>query len=142
MRISDCSSDVCSSDLGTGSRAIDVGVGHDYDAVIAQLVYVEVRPYAVTQSRDQGCDLFAGYQAVETRFFHVQHFAPQGQNSLELAVAALLGRAAGRVTLDDVNFAQGGLFFLAVGQLARQACTFKPDFTARHFTHFAGGLTT
>jgi hypothetical protein len=41
---------------------------------------------------------------------HVQDLAAQRQDGLELAVAALLGGAAGGVTLDDVDLAQRRVF--------------------------------
>src|SRR5205814_2952434 len=46
--------------------------------------------------------------------------AAQRQDRLEPAVAALLRRAAGRIALDDVELALGGVALLAVGELARQ----------------------
>jgi hypothetical protein len=51
----------------------------------------------------------------------VEDFSSQGQDRLVLAVAALLGRAAGRVALDDEQFRQRWILFLAIGQLAGQA---------------------
>src|SRR3546814_3353592 len=101
MRISDWSSDVCSSDL-------------------------------------QGRDLLAGNQPIEAGFFYVKHLAAQRQNSLELTIAPLLCGTACRVTLDNIDFAQCGVFFLAVGQFARQAGAFKHAFTARHLACPAG----
>src|SRR3546814_19675450 len=75
MRISDWSSDVCSSDL----------------------------------------------DAVEARALDVQDLALQRQDRLNLAVAALFGRPACRVTLDKEKFAFGGVAFLTIGELAGQA---------------------
>ena len=44
---------------GTDVRAIDIGVSHDDDAVIAQLLDIEfVRTNRRTQGRDQRSDLF------------------------------------------------------------------------------------
>jgi hypothetical protein len=44
----------------------------------------------------------------------------QRQDRLEIAVAALLGRSACRVTLDEEQFGLGGIALLAVGELAGQ----------------------
>ena len=111
-----------SSDVG----AVDVGVGHDDDAVVAQFVGVEVvAAHALADTRaergDQRQDLVAGQQLLVTRTLDIQDLAAQRQDRLELAIAALLGRAPGGVTLDDVDFAKGRIFFLTVSQLARQA---------------------
>ena len=59
--------------------------------------------------------------AVEARALDVEDLALERQHRLGLAVAALLGRAAGRVALDDEQFRQRRILFLAVGELARQA---------------------
>ena len=102
-------------------RAVDVGVGHDDDAVVAQLGDVEiVLADAGAEGGDQGADLLGGEHLVEARLLDVENLALQRQDRLELAVAPLLGRAAGRVALDQVQFAQGRVLLLAVGQFARQ----------------------
>src|SRR3546814_6026743 len=86
MRISDWSSDVCSSDL-----------------------------------LDQRADFLRRDDAVEARALDVQDLALQRQDRLNLAVAALFGRPACRVTLDKEKFAFGGVAFLTIGELAGQA---------------------
>ncbi len=77
---------------------------------------------------------------VEARLLDVQHLAAQRQDRLELAVAALLGRAACGVTLDDVQLAQRGVLLLAVGQLAGQARAFQHALAARQFAGLARGF--
>jgi predicted anti-sigma-YlaC factor YlaD len=57
---------------------------------------------------------------VDAGLLDVQDLTPQRQDGLVLAVTTLLGAATGRVTFDDVDFAQGRILLLAVGQLARQ----------------------
>ena len=102
-------------------RAVDVGVGHDDDLVIAQLVDVElVAADAGAERGDQRADLFGGQHFVEARALDIEDFAAQRQHRLELAIAALLGRAAGGVALDDEQFGLGRIALLAIGELARQ----------------------
>ena len=101
--------------------AVDIGVGHDDDLVVAQLVGIElVAPDAGAERGDQRADLLAAQHLVEARAFHVQDLAAQRQHGLEFAVAALLGGAAGRVALDDEQFGLGWIAFLTVGELAGQ----------------------
>ena len=69
---------------------------------------------------DQRPDVLAREDLVETGLLDVQELAAQRQDRLEAAVAALLGRAAGRVALDDVQLAARRIALLAVGELARQ----------------------
>ena len=80
------------ADVGT----VDVGVGHDDDAVVAQLLgVVLLLADAAAQRRDERRDLGGGEQLVEARALDVQDLALERQDRLELAVAALLRRAAG-----------------------------------------------
>lgn len=60
--------------------------------------------------------------------------------TFELAVAALLGRAACGVALDDEQFGQRRVFLLAVGQLAGQAHAVEHALAARHLAGLAGGF--
>ena len=57
---------------------------------------------------------------VQARLLDVEHLAEHGQDRLEAAVAALLGGAARRVALDDVQLAPLRVALLAVGELAGQ----------------------
>ena len=102
-------------------RAVHVGVGHDDDAVVAQLGDVEVfGADAAAERRDHRLDFVAAEHLVEAGLLDVQNLALERQDGLEPPVAPLLGRAAGRFTLDDVEFALGRVALLAVGQLAGQ----------------------
>ena len=90
--------------------AVDVRIGHDDDAVVAQLLDLEVVAAhagadAGAEHGDQGGDLLGRDQLVEARLLDVEHLAAQRQDRLVLAVTALLGRAAGGVTLDDEQLA-------------------------------------
>ncbi len=71
--------------------AVDVGVGHDDDLVVARLVDLEVlAPDAGAEGRDQRADFRRGQHLVEAGAFHVQDLAAQRQDGLVGAVAALL----------------------------------------------------
>ena len=58
-----------------------------------------------------------------------------GRMAWNLPVAALLGRAAGGVALDDVEFGVGGIAVGAIGQFAGQAAAGE-----RAFAHGLAGL--
>ena len=79
-------------------------------------------------------------QLLVARLLHVQDLAAQRQDRLELAVAALLGAAAGGVALDDVDLAQRRVLLLAVGQLAGQAHAVEHALAARHLARLARGF--
>ena len=122
-------------------RAVHVGIGHDDDLVVAQLVRVEiVPPDAGAQRRDQRADFLAGQHLVEARALDVQDLAAQRQHRLILAVAALLGRAAGRIALDQEEFGQRRVPLLAVGELAGQVGDIERALAAGEFARLAGGF--
>ena len=121
-------------------RAVNVGIGHDDDAVVARLVGVEVVADVRANSRDQRADGVAGKRAVQARALHVEDLAAQGQDGLRLAVAGLLGRAACGIALYDEQFGVLRGLGRAVGQLARQRERVQHAFAARHLARLAGGL--
>ena len=121
--------------------AVDVGVRHDDDLVVAQLVGVELfLADARAQRRDQRADFLARQHLVEARALDVQDLAAQRQHGLVFAVAALLGGAAGRVTLDDEQFGLGGIALLAVGELAGQGGDIERALAAGELARLAGRL--
>ena len=105
---------------GADVGAVDVGVGEDDHLVVAGLVDVEVVADAGADGGDQRLDLVVLQHPGEPCLLDVDDLAPDGENRLELAVAGLLGRATGRVALDDEQFALRRVARRAVGQLARQ----------------------
>src|SRR5208283_4094195 len=91
------------------------------DAVVAELLDVEaVFADAAAQRRDERADLGAREHLVEAGALDVQDLPLERQDGLEPSVAALLGRAAGAVALDDVDLGLARVARLAVGQLARE----------------------
>ena len=100
---------------------VDVGVGHDDDLVVTALGDVEVLAADPGAERgDEGADFGRAEHLVEAGALHVQDLAAERQDRLGAAVAALLGRAAGRIALDDEQLRLGRVAFLAVGELAGQ----------------------
>ena len=111
---------------GVDVCAIDVGIGHDDDAVIAQFAQVGLLGILLsadghTQGTEDDDYRFALKHLVVHRLLDVQNLTAQGQDGLELAVTALLGATTCRVTLDEEEFALGGILRRAVGQFAGQA---------------------
>jgi hypothetical protein len=75
---------------------------------------------------------------VEPRPLHVQDLALERQDGLELPVAALLGRAAGRIALDDEQLAVGRVLLGTVGQLAGQRASVQGALAPDQFLGLAG----
>src|SRR3979490_2673837 len=83
---------------GCGAFGVVVSDG----AVMAAFPRLEILAADAGAERlDQGADLGRGQHLVKARALDIEDLALQGQDRLEGAVAALLGRAAGAVALDD-----------------------------------------
>jgi len=64
-------------------RAVDIGVGHDDDLVVAQFLDIEfVAANAGAERGDQRADFLAAQHAVETGAFDIEDFALQRQDGL------------------------------------------------------------
>ena len=84
---------------------VHVGVRHDNDGVVTQLVRIEFAlADTATKGSNQRAYFGAGQHLVEACLFHIQDLTFQRQNGLGTAIAALLGRATGGVTLHQVEF--------------------------------------
>ena len=121
-------------------RAVDVGVGHDDDLVVARLLEVELVADAGAHGADHGEDLVVLQHLVDARLLDVDDLAAQRQDGLEAAVAGLLGRAAGRVALDQVELGEVRVADGAVGQLAGQGGAFEQALAAREVARLARGV--
>ena len=124
-------------------RAVDVGVRHDDDLVVAQFLDVEIiAPDARAERRDQRADFIGREHLVETRAFDVENFTSERQHGLIGAVARLFGRATGAVTFDDEDFGFCRIAFLTIGEFAGQARNIECAFAARQFARLAGGFAS
>ncbi len=125
---------------GADVGAVDVGVGHQHDLVVARLFDVELLADAGADRGDQRLDLVVGEDLVDPRLLDVDDLAAQRQHRLGVAIAALLGRAAGGITLDDEQLGQGRVADGAVGELARQGRVLQRRLAAGQVARLAGRL--
>ena len=102
-------------------RAINVGIGHDDDAFITQIVGVAVLARPTTKRELKVGDFIVGANFVGGGGCDVEDFAAYRQYRLRLAVTRLLCAAACAVAFDDEQFGAGGIIGSAIGQLAGQA---------------------
>ena len=77
---------------------------------------------------------------VEARALDVEDLAAQRKHSLKVAVAALLGRAAGGVALDDEELRFGGIALLTIGELAGEIGDVERALAARELARLARRL--
>ncbi|MCY1230553.1 hypothetical protein D9M72_429670 [compost metagenome] len=126
---------------GADMGAVDVGVRHDDDLVIAQLVGVElVLADRGAECGDQRTDFLARQHLVEARTLDIEDLAAQRQDRLVFARAALLGGATCRVTLHQEDFGLGRVTLGAIGKLSGQRRDIERTLAARHFAGLAGGF--
>ena len=71
-------------------RAVDIGIGHDDDAMVARLVGVELLADIGADGGDKRADGVAGKRTMQSCALHVEDLAAQGQDGLRLTVASLL----------------------------------------------------
>ena len=126
--------------------AVHISVRHDDDFVVTGLVDVEAADGFVAfadagaAGGDEGADFLVGEDLVEAGLLGVDEFAAEREDRLEAAVAALFGRAAGGVALDDVELGLRGIALGAVGELAGETTAGKGAF-ADGLAGLAGGFT-
>ena len=97
-------------------RTIDVGIGHDDNLVVTQLVDIglaialAINAEAYTNGLDDVHDRLSLEDTVPLNLLDVQNLTTQRQDSLEVTVTALLGRATSGVTLDEEYLTNLGVF--------------------------------
>ena len=89
---------------------VDIGISHDDYLMICELRHIQRLGVfgsadSHTQCSEEVGDFLVFEDAVLHGLLYVENLTAQGQDGLELAVAALLGCTAGRVTLDYKQFA-------------------------------------
>lgn len=115
---------------GRDVLAVDVGVGHQHDLVIAQLADVELVVDARAEGGDDRLDLGVLENTVDACLLDVDDLAAQRKDRLVHRVAPRLGAAACGVALHDVDLALARVVAAAVGELAGET------------TDVGGGLAT
>src|SRR5438874_5972044 len=101
-------------------RTVNVGIGHDDDALVAQLGLVVALAAAAAERQHQIRQLLVLAEPIDRRAGDVQDLAAERQDRLGLTVSRLLGGAAGAVALDQKNLGAAGTPTAAIRELAGQ----------------------
>ena len=120
--------------------AVHIGVRHDDDLVVAQLGLVKILPQAGAQGGDHRLELVVAVDLVRPGLLHVEHLAPERQDGLETGVPPLLGGAPCGVALHDIDFGEGWVALVAVGQLTRKGGALQGILAPDVLPGLAGGL--
>ena len=108
--------------------------------MVAGVLDVELVAHAGADRGDQRLDLGVLEHLVDARLLDVEDLAAQRQHGLGVAVAALLGRAAGGVALDHEQLGQRRVLDRAVGELAGQRRVLERRLAAGEVARLARGL--
>ena len=87
-------------------RAVNIGIGHDNDLVVSELLDIELVAYPRAERDDERVELVIAVYLIGSRLLNVEHLAPHGEYRLEARVAPLYRGARGAVALYDVYLAQ------------------------------------
>ena len=133
---------------GSNVGAIDISVRHDDEFVVAEFRGVksafiaDVVAHARTERTNHGLNLLIlehlGH--VVHLALHVQDFSTQGQDGLRSAVSSGLGRTAGGIALNEVDFTLFGLARLAICEFTWQAAALEDTLAASQITSFSRSL--
>ena len=115
-------------------RAVDIGIGHDNQLVVAGLANVKVLTEAGAHGREQRPDFFVGQNAFHAGLFNVQNLPPNWQDGLRQTTPTTLSGTAGGVPFDDEQFGDFWVLAGVIRQLPRQAGNFQSALAPRHFT--------
>ena len=122
-------------------RAVDVRVRHDDHAAVAEVRDVELVAEARADRGDHRLDLRVRQHLVDAVLLGVDDLPAERQDRLSRPVTRLLGRAAGRVALDDEELRRLGVLDRAVGELPRKRRVLERALPARELTRLARGLS-
>ena len=83
---------------------VDVGIGHDDDAVVAGLIGIEIVTDVGSDCGDQRTDSVRADRAGEAGALDVEDLATKRKDCLVLAVAGLFGRTTCGIALYNEKF--------------------------------------
>ena len=99
---------------------VHVRVGHDNNLVVPKLGNIKILVDSRSKGGDHGFDLRIAVDSVKPCLLHVENLSSQGENSLGSPASGRLGRAAGGISLYDVNLTFSRILIRTVRQLTRQ----------------------
>jgi len=112
-------------DQGGNVRSVNVSIGHNDHLGISQSAGIQCFavifcPNGNPQGGKDILDLLTVKDLMLHGLLHVENLSPERQYGLKTPVTALLGRAAGRITLYQEDLGDRGITVSTVGQLAWQ----------------------
>ena len=101
-------------------RAVDIGIGHDNDFVVAELADIKVIMHAAAESRDHRADFFIGVNSFFSCLFDIENLAAQRKNRLRCTASRGFRGASRGISLDQKDFTFLRILVRTVCQLSGQ----------------------
>ena len=102
--------------------SVHICICHNNNLVIPQLRDIEIIsiPFGETTAKsiNHRLDLRICQDLIDRGLFHIQNFAPYGQNRLVIPITGCLRGPTSRISLHNEDFTDRRVFLLAVGQLS------------------------
>ncbi len=102
-------------------RAVNIGICHDDDALIAQGIFVVLRPRATAERLDDIVQFLIGAHFIAAGAGNIKNLTPQRQNCLGFPVARLFSRPSSGIALNKKYFSSLSHFIAAVSQFSWQS---------------------
>ncbi len=118
-------------------RPVHIGICHDDNAVVTQFGNIEIIIQTAADCGDHGLDFLVFQHFVLAGLFYVQKFTANRKDCLKETVASLFCGTACRITLDDIEFADGRIFAGTVGEFTGKREPFECAFALNQFACFA-----
>ena len=122
-------------------RAVDIGIGHDDDLVVAQFGDIEIVVDSGSECRNHRFDLGIGINFIETCFLHIQDFSTQRQDRLRCTASCGFCGTARGISLNQEDLTVFRILVGTVCQFSRQGHAIQRGFSSRQVTRFSCGLS-
>ena len=109
-------------------RAVDIGIGHDDDLVVAQFGDIEIVVDSGSECRNHRFDLGIGINFIETCFLYIQDFSTQRQDRLRCTASRGFCGTARGISLDQEDLTVFRILVGTVCQFSRQGHTVQCGF--------------
>ena len=90
-------------------RTVDIGIGHDDNLVVSELILIEFITDTSTECHNYGLELLICINLIDSCLLNVEHLTPERKDSLILTLSTLLSRTAGGISLNDKNLTEFSL---------------------------------
>ena len=126
---------------GINVSAVDIGIGHDDDLVVAQFGDIEIVVDSGSECRNHRFDLGIRINFIETCLLYVQNFSTQRQDCLRCTASCGFCGTTRGISLNQEDLTVFRILVGTVCQFSRQGHAIQCGFSSRQVTRFSCGLS-